>query len=187
MDKEYYRRRFIAGLATGIAVGFIMLPVFLFVSWAVGEATVTYSVSNDLAQYKNADGNMYWSYLDEEPPCFLPDLKTLPSYENIEYEHRWGSSITAVVDSIYLIITYDEETYRAQKELLWKPDSETHMVGSFEFHVRQGDDWMESSEFLGCSDTQRKIAYLYFEGMTDDKPPLLPEKFIKKYFRYRFK
>ena len=184
------RRRVFTGLAIGCAsLPLVILWVFASVigAWLVFDDVV----SIDIAKYNEDLAKI--SALDPERQSdlalvFLPELDTLPPHERLQYRWKKDVALLSNIYTVYVVVTYNEATYAAQKEeLLALELGEQCELGSFEFHVRQESYIPKSIGFLGFSDTQRKVAYLYFfDHELDVFSPSPVEAFIVHYFSYNF-
>lgn len=152
--------------------------------------------------------------IDTEAKNFMPAIEELPKYQGISYKYNHTSIILFETDAIALVVNYDEETYKKEKEKLTEKykfldqkvvsdfDKSKYYIpeykfsiNSYDFKVPEGDDnykakYPKSFGMIGMSDEKKSIAYLYFYDYdldyikSDSGSPMAD--FIRKYFKYDF-
>lgn len=153
------------------------------------------------------------SELDQDSLYVMPVLDDIENYESIEYLHTHKDMILFEADSVVLDITYDEETYKNEKELIdekymfyIKEEDENNSImqvvedefsiNSYEFRivVKNEENFTglpKSFGMIGTSDENKSIAYLYFYDFDLDSigaetvNDVMPD-FIRDYFKYEF-
>jgi len=150
----------------------------------------------------------------------MPAIEDLPEYKNISYKYNHISYkynhisiILFATDTRTLVVEFDDETYKSEKEklannykflnekiyshddLYFIPEYEFSMK-SYDFKVVDGNDkskaeYPKSFGMIGTSDEKKSIAYLYFYdydldyiGEKGEKSPM--SNFVKKNFKQDF-
>lgn len=181
-------------------VGIVLLILSLLI-WFFCLSTSTNSSLNDYA--KRRIGYTSASYV-------LPELDSLPDYEGIYYQYRHKRMVLFSADSLLLVITYDKETYIAEKKKLEQYSFLDHIVGydetyfipehkfsinSFTFRVLdQVDDkffYPKRFGMIATSDEKNSIAYMYFDDIdldfiSENTIKGRMERFVKEYYRYKW-
>lgn len=158
--------------------------------------------SSNIGEYLNTG-----TPIDANSKEVMPSLTDLPEYQNIAYKY-YHKTILAFVfesDSVALIVKYDEETYKSEKNKLAEkyifldqkvgediiPEYEFPYSG-YDFKVVSGDEkgntqYPKSFGMIGTSDEKKSIAYLYFYdgdldyiGERNDRHPMAD--FVREYF-----
>lgn len=181
--------------------------IVLIITFAM--AIIGCSKSNtDINDYLNS-GNS----IDEYAKNFMPSIDELPKFKDIHYQHNNINMILFESNSITLVVEYDEDTYKKEKENL--EDKYTFLkdkapfddieyaipkyvfsINSYDFKVEE--DKYENSQgypktfgMVGTSDEKNSIAYLYFQdldldyiGSKDQDDPMAD--FVKQHFKHNF-
>jgi hypothetical protein len=165
--------------------------------------------STNIKKYLNSG-----TKIDTHAKNFMPAIEDLPKHQDISYKYNHFSTILFVTDTITLVVDYDEETYKKEKERLTKkykflnekvvldpregkyciPEYE-FSINSYDFKVVDGNDnynakYPKSFGMIGTSDEKKSIAYLYFYDYdldyieNDNESPMAD--FVKEYFKYDF-
>lgn len=155
-------------------------------------------------------GEIIDSYAKE----FMPSIEELPKYKDISYKHNKESVLWYTSDAMTLVVEYDDETYKSEKEKLSKrytflsekiPFDEEGLyiipeyefsINSYDFKVIEESDnddtyYPKSFGMIGTSDDKRSIAYLYFydfdlDCIGDKGEQSSMANFVKEYFKYDF-
>ena len=133
----------------------------------------------------------------------MPDLKLLPKYENIHYQYRKINYFPFYAETMLLIVTYDEETYKNELEkidrmaFLQNPINNNKgdylipkhefVINNYSFKVLNGDNYYypKTIGLIATSDKNNNIAYLYFEDADIDIITNM-ENFIEFSFKYKW-
>lgn len=165
--------------------------------------------NSDINQYLNSS-----EVIDNFAKSFMPSIEELPENKSIEYRYTSNSIIISQSDSIALVVSYDDSTYKKEKEKLKEhytyldkpvydndidnfliPEHE-FKVNSYNFKVASGNesytaDYPKSFGMIGTSDEKKSIAYLYFYdsdldyiSKKDNGTSIL--EFVKEHFDYDF-
>lgn len=166
--------------------------------------------SSNIKKYLNSG-----TKIDTYAKDFMPDIEDLPEYQDISYGYKHRSIILFESDSMALVVEYDDETYKSEKEKLVdnynflnekipsKYDKELYFVPEYEFTInsynfkvvegtnKRKAEYPKSFGMIGTSDEKRSIAYLYFYDYDLDYIGQKGEKnpmanFVKQYFKYNF-
>lgn len=153
--------------------------------------------------------------IDSHAKYIMPNLDDLPKYKNIEYKYTHKSMLIFQADSVALIVNYDDETYKKEKdklsekykflddEVLSDHDESKYVIpehkfsiNSYAFKVVNGNEesntqFPKSFGMIGTSEEKKSIAYLYFYDMDLDYIAEKDDKypmadFVKDYFQYDF-
>lgn len=164
--------------------------------------------NTDINDYLNS-GN----YIDEYAKKFMPSIDELPKFKDIEYQHDEINLIIFESNSMTLVVNYDEDIYKKEKESLeykytfFKEeipfDDIEYVMPKYEFSINSYDfrvgenkygssqDYPKSFGMVGTSDEKNSIAYLYFQdfdldyiGSNDSDNPM--GDFVEQYFKYNF-
>ena len=172
---------------------------------------IGFSKSNkkDKEEYLNSG-----SRIDEHAKSFMPVLEDLPKYQDISYKYNHASFILFETDTILLVVNYDEETYKREKENLTKKykfldhkvvsdfDKSKYYIPEYEFSIDNYDfkvvdgydnyqaEYPKSFGMIGTSDKKKSISYLYFydfdlDYIQESKESPMAD-FVKKYYKYDF-
>jgi hypothetical protein len=149
--------------------------------------------------------------IDTNSKNIMPTLGELPKYQNIEYKYTHKTILMFIFESesVALIVKYDDETYKSEKNKLAEkyvflsqkvgediiPEYE-FLLNGYTFKVVAGNE-KNSTEFpksfglIGTSDEKKSISYLYFYdvdldyiGERNEKSPMA--NFVNEYFDYDF-
>lgn len=180
-----------------------VLAIIALLIWYFYFATIT---NSNLSHYaKKRVG--YISSSD-----VMPDLDTLPNYNDILYQYRQKRLLFFSSDTLLLAVTYDDETYLAQKENIEEKYFLDHAIAngekfsipeyefsinSFTFKVLGNEDGSNEYEYpkhfgmIATSDEKNTMAYLYFydedlDFISENKTQESMKDFIKKYYRYEW-
>lgn len=153
--------------------------------------------------------------IDSKAKDVMPTLQDLPKYQNVVYQYTHKSIILFESDSVALVVNYDDETYKREKDKLAEKyiflDKKVGFnneegraiipeykfsINSYNFRVveESGKQRAEFPKFfgiIGTSEEKKSIAYLYFYDTDLD---CIGEKddnnpmasFVKEYFEYEF-
>jgi len=152
--------------------------------------------------------------IDSYAKDFMPDIKELSQYKDISYKYNKESILWYTSDAMTLVVEYDDETYKNEKEKLLDrytflsekipfDEGGLYIIPEYEFSIdsynfkvveesdKDNTDYPKSFGMIGTSDEKRSIAYLYFYdfdldyiGDKDEKSSMA--NFVKKYFKYDF-
>lgn len=160
----------------------------------------------DLNDYLKS-GNIIDKYAAE----VLPDLESLPEYKSVFYAyHHDQTCLIFQSETMLLRVTYDRDTYKAEKEKLDEIHSfldhtvseENHpdhflmpeyefSINSYEFRVvdYKGTQYTLYPHFFGLiatSDKYCRIAYMYFYDLDLDYISGSMADFVREYFPYKW-
>ncbi|WP_346848642.1 hypothetical protein [uncultured Clostridium sp.] len=183
---------------------FIFISVLILILIGFNKANTT-----NIKKYLNNG-----TRIDTHAKNFMPAIVDLPKYQDISYKYNHVPRIFFETDTITLVVKYDEETYKKEKENLTEkyrfldhkvvsdfdvseyyiPEYE-FSINDYDFKVADGNDnyetiYPKSFGMIGISDKKKSIAYLYFYDydldyiQKDNKNPMVD--FVKKYFKYDF-
>ncbi|MGP4042088.1 hypothetical protein ACTWP4_19600 [Gracilibacillus sp. D59] len=161
--------------------------------------------NNDIKDYLNS-GNS----IDTEAKGIMPALNDLSEYEDIEYKYTHKTILMFQSESIALVVHYDDNTYKSEKDELEKeyrflnhdmtssfnekeqiiPEHEFEL-NSYTFKVvgeneKNNTRYPKSFGMIGTSDEKQSIAYLYFLDTELDYISDSMKDFVKDYFDYDF-
>jgi hypothetical protein len=166
--------------------------------------------STNIKKYLNSGAK-----IDTYAKDFMPALEDLPKSQDIAYKYNHIPALLSDIDTIVLVVEYDDETYKSEKEKLTSnynfltkkvpsiyskdryfiPEYEFSMNG-YEFKVVEGSDKSKAEYpkyfgMIATSDEKKSISYLYFYDHELDYIGEKDEKrpmanFVNKYFRYDF-
>lgn len=165
-----------------------------------------YYFNFDLNDYLKSGG-----IIDKYATEVLPDLESLPEYKSVFYAyHHDQTSLIFQSETMLLRVTYDRDTYRAEKEKLDEiysfldhtvpmknhpddflmPEYE-FSINSYEFRVvdRKGTEYTyypHSFGIIATSDKYCGIAYMYFYDFDLDYISGSMADFVRKYFPYKW-
>jgi hypothetical protein len=136
--------------------------------------------STNINKYLNSGAN-----IDTEAKDFMPVIEDLPKYHDISYKYNRISGLLSDTDTMTLVVSYDEETYKKEKAKLkeeykflnqkvvsdfdnskyYIPDYE-FLINSYDFKVVDENEnykakYPKSFGIIGTSDEEKSIAYLY--------------------------
>ncbi len=118
---------------------------------------------------------------------YLPTVNSLPEHKSVEYKYFQKNMLIYVSQSYTMIIEYDEETYKVQKEIAHLPfenidkwttydGKENHVTTNTSPIELDGFSFKMFSEyypkeiyFIGTNDETNQIAYIYFEDIDLDE------------------
>lgn len=181
---------------------FAIIVILCFIGFSKPNKT-------DKKEYLNSG-----SEIDIHAKSFMPLIEDLPKYLDMSYKYNHASIILFETDTIMLVVSYDEETYKKEKEKLaekykfldhkvvsdfdknkyYIPEYQ-FSINNYDFQVADGNDnyqaeYPKSFGMIGISDNKKSIAYLYFYDydldyiQSDNENPM--SDFVKKYFKYDF-
>ncbi|WP_024295039.1 hypothetical protein [Lacrimispora indolis] len=183
----------------------IIFIIFLLLSFTVFKK----ANKTDESKYLNS-GNQIDTYAKN----FMPAIEDLPTSQAITYEYNRASIILFETETLMLVVKYDEEIYKKEKEKLTEKykfldhkvvsdfDKEKYYIPEYQFSINNyelkvvnGSDsykaeYPKSFGMIGISDKKKSIAYLYFYDydldyiQCDDESPMAG--FVNKYFKYDF-
>lgn len=183
---------------------------FIFISGLI-LIFIGFSKSNttNIKKYLNNGTN-----IDRYAKKFMPTIEDLPKYQDISYKYNNFPIILFETEAITLVVNYDEETYKKEKEKLTEkykflnhkvvsdfdkskyciPEYE-FSINNYDFKVAEGNDnyeaiYPKSFGMIGISDEKKSIAYLYFydyhlDYIDKDKDRPMAD-FIEENFKYDF-
>lgn len=130
----------------------------------------------------------------------LPAVDTLPEYKSVKYKYYEDWFLAFSSKAYSMIVKYDENTYKNQKEILYEPyeninefeivNSETdhQITRNFEpiivddFTFEMYSEWYPKCiYFIGVNDKTNEIAYIYFEDTDLDEINMPYSMFINSY------
>ncbi len=164
--------------------------------------------STDIDDYLNSGNST-----DEYAKNFMPSIDELPKFKDIHYQHDNTNMILFESDSMTLVVEYDEDTYKKEKENLKDKhiflkekipfDDIEYIIPEYEFSINSYNFKVEENKYenshgypktfsmVGTSDEKNSIAYLYFQdfdldyiGSKDEDNPMA--NFVKQHFKYNF-
>ncbi|MDV3427316.1 MAG: hypothetical protein LIR50_09600 [Bacillota bacterium] len=165
--------------------------------------------SSNIENYLNSGTS-----IDSKAKDIMPSLDDLPKNQSIAYKYTHKSFIFES-DSVALIVNYDDETFKSEKDKLTKKytyldknvissfDESKYYIPEYEFSINSytfnviAEDGKHNMQYphsfgmIGTSDKKKSIAYLYFYDTDLD---YIGEKnvkhpmadFVKEYFDYNF-
>ena len=189
-----------------------MKKIYLFIFMIVlilSFIGFTRSNTTNIKKYLNSG-----TKLDAYAKNFMPAIEDLPKYQGISCKYNHTSIILFETDTVMLVVNYDEETYKKEKEKLTEKykflnqkavvdfDTSKYCIPEYEFSINNYDfkvvdesdnykaKYPKSFGMIGISDEKKSIAYLYFYDydldyiQKDNESPMA--NFVKKYFKYDF-
>lgn len=183
----------------------ITLIIFLFLSLTVLKK----ANKTDEPKYLDS-GNRIDTYAKK----FMPAIEDLPTSQAVSYQYNRASIIIFETETLTLVVKYDEEIYKKEKEKLTEKykfldhkvisdyDKEKYYIPEYQFSINnykfkvadESDsykaEYPKSFGMIGISDEEKSIAYLYFYDydldyiQSDEESPMAG--FVKKYFKYDF-
>lgn len=158
----------------------IFIAGFKLIQYKMGDKS-----STDIKNYLNTGEKM----LDTNAKDVMPKLNELPKYKSISYKYNHKSILFFESDAVTLVLTYDDKTYKREKDKLTKTytflnkkiefsdmddDEYKYIIPEYEFSINTynfkvvGEEGKGNTEFpksfgiIGTSDKKKSIAYLYF-------------------------
>ncbi len=136
----------------------------------------------------------------------MPEIDSLPQYKDIYHHYRIDIIFIWEMDTLLLVVTYDQDTYLDEKAklddtfyFLNEPNSyvsdqifpqTTFSVGDFDFRIISDDqgygDYPHDFGMIAVSDTRNSIAYLYLYDFNLDSVGDSFSEFVSKYFPYKW-
>lgn len=184
---------------------YLIMTIITFVVFVCGCSKSNTNIDEYLKSGSNID-----SYAKE----FMPSIEELPQYKDISYKYNKETALWYKSDAMTLVVEYDDETYKSEKEKLSTKytylsekipfdDEGLYIIPEYEFSInsykfkvvkesdKDNTDYPKSFGMIGTSDEKKSIAYLYFYdfdldyiGNKDEKSSMA--NFVKKYFKYDF-
>lgn len=172
--------------------------------------TIYIKSSSNLKNYLNSG-----TPIDSNAKDIMPSLDDLPKYQNIAYKYTHKSMFFFESHSVALIVNYDDETYKREKDKLaekytflnkkvgFRFDKSRYLIPEYEFSVnsynfkvvdrneKSNTQFPKSFGMIGISEEKKSIAYLYFYDTDLDSIGREDDKspmadFVKDYFKYDF-
>lgn len=130
---------------------------------------------------------------------YLPTADSLPEHKSVEYKYYQKNMLIFMSQSYTMIVEYDEETYKSQKDVAHLPfeninefissyEDEEEIVTNKETIELDGFSFKMYSEFfpkyiyfIGFNDETNQIAYIYFEDSDLDVIDEPYSTFIRTY------
>ncbi|GAA0181135.1 hypothetical protein SH2C18_37090 [Clostridium sediminicola] len=153
--------------------------------------------------------------IDSNAKEVMPNLDDLPEFQNISYKYTHKSMFIFESDSVALIVNYDDETFKSEKDKLadnyifldekvnFDHNENNYIIPEYEFSINSytfkvvaGDEKSntqlpKSFGMVGTSEDKKSIAYLYFYDADLDCIGEKDDKnpmadFVNYYFKYDF-
>ncbi|BCZ49204.1 hypothetical protein psyc5s11_52710 [Clostridium gelidum] len=166
--------------------------------------------SSNLKNYLNSG-----TLIDSNAKDIMPSLDDLPEYQNITYKYTHKSMFFFESHSVALIVKYEDETYKREKDKLaekytflnkkvnFRSDESIYLIPEYEFSVnsynfkvvdrseKSNTQFPKSFGMIGISEEKKSIAYLYFydkdlDFIGGENDKAPMANFVKDYFKYDF-
>lgn len=162
----------------------ILIALGVAVSWGIGWLILGFQVkqSDDISYYRALSGEQPGKAALQilgsdyvECPYDLPQLGELEPYRQVRFNHMAKRAGIFTWHSYVLVVSFDQGHYDAQKAALVEKydfcplEPDEIMAGGygcrldgFEIRAVEGGEYPHQMLFIGCNDTSREIAIVFY-------------------------
>lgn len=175
------------------AIAILILATIIFIGWSLfGSIT-----KNNIKYYNELT----------EKNVLMPPISNIGDYEDLRFQYYHKNMLFFESDSYSLVAKYDANTYLEQKDILDEkyvfqeknlPDMKDvdkkpmFSIGTFNFRLLCLDTYKDEDliypkkmVFIGTSDNDYEIAYIYFQDLDLDYIDTSFENFLKEYCKWK--